>query len=123
MAPARLAAPIRAPPLRLEEPRLELRLDREVSRPPRPRVGDVEVAYQSRVEPAARDRSAPVVDVHALDPLAVLLRQAEHPLDGRVLTRLAEREQRVPVGEHELGDPAGLREPHLAADRLKQALG
>src|SRR4051794_37835046 len=110
MAPARLAAPIRALPLRPEEARLELRLDGEVRWPPRARIGDVEVADQTRVEAGLRDRSSPVVDVHALDPLAVLLRQAEHLLHGRVLARLAEREEGVPVGQHELGDAACLRE-------------
>src|SRR3954451_9811695 len=123
MALARLAAPCPGSPLRPEGARAQLRLDREVRRPRRLDLRDVEVADQTGVEARLRQRRPPVVDVQALDPAPVLLRQLEHPLDRGVLALLAELEQRAPVGQHELGDPAGLREPHLTTHGPGQTPG
>src|SRR3954465_10157052 len=121
MAPARLAAPIRPGALRPEGRTLQVSLDREVRGPRGLDLRDPQVPDQPRVEAGLRDRSTPVIDVDPRDPRAVPLREVEHPLGGRVLTRLAEREQRVAVRQHELGDASSLREPDLPTNGLEKA--
>src|SRR3954453_11184842 len=73
--------------LRPEGRTLQVPLDREVRGPRGLDLRDPQVADQPRVEAGPRDRSTPVVDIDPRDPRAVPLREVEHPLDGRVLTR------------------------------------
>ena len=79
-------------------------------------------AQEPGVEAVVRGRLLPVVDVEPLDATAVAAREREHPLGRGVGAALAVREQRVPVRQDELHDPAGLGEPDLAPHRLQQPL-
>src|SRR4051794_26359732 len=65
----------------------------------------------------------PLVHVYPLDPLRVLLGEAEHEIDGLLRARLRLRQRDLALLGDELDDAAGLGQPDRALHRLQQRVG